>query len=60
MKDGVSILCFGAGLVVGMLLYKHSDETKKIVNKTEKAISNGVEDVKEKVSPKNQKSKKSN
>ncbi len=52
------IMGFGAGLVTGALLYKHSQDTKKLVNKGEKAVSDGMENLKKNMSKDNkQKSK---
>ena len=36
MKEIWMIVGFGAGLVTGALLYKHSQEAKQLVNKGEK------------------------
>ena len=58
MKDFFMIMGFGAGLVTGALLYKHSQDAKKLVNKGEKAISDGMENIKKNMSDdKKQKSK---
>jgi len=49
---------FGAGLVTGALLYKHSQEAKQLVNKGEKAVKKEVENLKETVkAPKKPKQK---
>ena len=37
MKDGL-ICGVLIGMVAGMLLYKHSPDTKQLVNKTEEAV----------------------
>ncbi len=50
MKEIWMIMGFGAGLVTGALLYKHSQEAKKLVNKGEKAVKQEVEMLKETVS----------
>lgn len=47
MKDMMSLLCFGAGVVVGALIYKHSQDAKKLVNKGEKAVKQEVEMIKD-------------
>ena len=47
MKDIMLVVGFGAGLVAGALLYKHSQEAKTLVNKGEKAFKNEVESMKE-------------
>ncbi len=58
MKEVWMIMGFGAGLVTGALLYKHSQEAKQLVNKGEKAVKQEVEMLKETVkSPKKQKLK---
>ena len=49
MKEIWMIMGFGAGLVTGALLYKHSQEAKKLVNKGEKAVKQEVENLKETV-----------
>ena len=36
MKDFMMLLGFGAGLVTGMILYKHSQGVKQVYNKGEK------------------------
>ncbi len=58
MKEVWMIMGFGAGLVTGALLYKHSQEAKQLVNKGEKAVKKEVENLKETVKP--QKKPKSN
>ena len=52
MKDLWMIFGFGAGLVAGALLYKHSQEAKDLVNKGEKAVKKEVDNLKETVSSK--------
>lgn len=52
MKDLMLIVGFGAGLVTGALLYKHSQQAKSIVNKGEKAVKEEVEKMKQDVEPK--------
>lgn len=47
MKDMMSLLCFGAGVVAGALIYKHSQDAKKLVNKGEKAVKQEVEMIKD-------------
>ncbi len=58
MKEVFMIVGFGAGLITGMLLYKHCDDAKKIVNKGEKAVKQEVENlkssVKKEIKPKKQ------
>ena len=49
MKDFCMIIGFGAGLVAGALLYKHSQDAKQIVNKGEKAVMQEVENMKDMV-----------
>ena len=49
MKEIMMIVGFGAGLVAGALLYKHSQEAKQLVNKGEKAVKKEVENMKEMV-----------
>ena len=52
MKEIWMIVGFGAGLVTGALLYKHSQEAKQLVNKGEKAVKKEVENLKEVVKSK--------
>lgn len=60
MKEIYMIVGFGAGLVTGMLLYKHSQEAKKLVNKGENAVKEEMESIKETISgPKEKKKQKS-
>lgn len=47
MKELMMVVGFGAGLVAGALLYKHSQEAKNLVNKGEKAVKKEVENMKE-------------
>ena len=47
MKELMMAVGFGAGLVAGALLYKHSQEAKNLVNKGEKAVKKEVENMKE-------------
>lgn len=49
MKELMMVVGFGAGLVAGALLYKHSQEAKNLVNKGEKAVKKEVENMKEMV-----------
>ena len=58
MKEFMAILGFGAGVLTGAMLYKHSQEAKKFVNKTEKAVQNEMEMMKEETLPKLEKVKK--
>lgn len=61
MKEVWMIMGFGAGLVAGALLYKHSQDAKQLVNKGEKAVKQEVEMLKETVSqPKKPKSQSKN
>jgi len=55
MKEIWMIVGFGAGLVTGALLYKHSQDAKKLVNKGEKAVTNEVENIRKMIkAPKKQ------
>ncbi len=54
----MTIIGFGAGLITGALIYKHSQEAKQLVNKSEKAVKNEIEMMKNKVEPKIEKAKK--
>ncbi len=58
MKELMMIVGFGAGLVTGALLYKHSQDAKTFVNKSEKAVKKEMNEMKEKVAPKVEKLKK--
>lgn len=49
MKELMMVVGFGAGLVAGALLYKHSQEAKQLVNKGEKAVKKEVGNMKEMV-----------
>ena len=49
MKEVWMLMGFGAGLVTGALLYKHSQEAKQLVNKGEKAVKKEMENFKETV-----------
>lgn len=49
MKDICMLVGFGAGLVAGALLYKHSQEAKQLVNKGEKAVKKEMDNMKEMV-----------
>lgn len=49
MKEVWMLMGFGAGLVTGALLYKHSQEAKQLVNKGEKAVKKEMENLKESV-----------
>ena len=48
---------FGAGLVAGALLYKHSQDARQMVNKGEKAVKEEVENMKNMIESKTQKMK---
>ncbi len=54
----MTLIGFGAGLITGALLYKHSQEAKNLVNKSEKAVQKEMEMMKDKVEPKINKAKK--
>ncbi len=58
MKEICMIVGFGAGLVTGALLYKHSQEAKQLVNKGEKAVKKEVENLKESVKKDQKQAKK--
>lgn len=58
MKEIWMIFGFGAGLVAGALLYKHSQEAKQLVNKGEKAVKKEMENLKETIAPAKDKIKK--
>ena len=47
MKELWMIFGFGAGLVTGALLYKHSQDAKKLVNKGEDTVKKEMENLKE-------------
>ena len=47
MKELMMVVGFGAGLVAGALLYKHSQEAKNLVNKGEKAVKKEMENMKD-------------
>ncbi len=57
MKEIWMVVGFGAGLVTGALLYKHSQEAKQLVNKGEKAVKKEVENLKETVKTQKKKQK---
>ena len=57
MKEIWMVVGFGAGLVTGVLLYKHSQEAKQLVNKGEKAVKKEVENLKETVKTQKKKQK---
>lgn len=50
MKEFCMIVGFGAGLVTGALLYKHSQDAKKLINKGEKTIKDEMENLKKNIS----------
>ena len=58
MKELMTLLGFGAGMITGALLYKHSLDAKSRVNKGEKAVKKEINEMKEKVEPKLEKIKK--
>jgi len=57
MKDICMLAGFGAGLVAGALLYKHSQDARQMVNKGEKAVKEEVENMKNMIESKTQKMK---
>lgn len=60
MKEFYMMVGFGAGLVTGMLLYKHSQEAKKLVNKGENIVKQEMESITKSMSgPKEKKKQKS-
>ncbi len=58
MKEIWMVIGFGAGVVTGALLFKHSQEAKQLVNKGEKAFKKEMENLKEIVTPQQKKSEK--
>ena len=60
MKELMMVVGFGAGLVAGALLYKHSQEAKQLVNKGEKAVKKEVENMKEMIKKQDKKPVKAN
>lgn len=46
MKDVLMLMGFSMGLVTGALLYKYSQTTKQMVDKSEKAVMNELENMK--------------
>lgn len=58
MKEIWMVVGFGAGLVTGALLFKHSQEAKQLVNKGEKAVKKEVESLKETVNAQKEKMQK--
>ncbi len=60
MKELMMVVGFGAGLVAGALLYKHSQEAKQLVNKGEKAVKKEVENMKEMIKKQDKKPVKTN
>ena len=58
MKDFMMLLGFGAGLVTGMILYKHSQGVKQVYNKGEKTIMENLEKNEEKLAKEAKKIKK--
>lgn len=59
MKEFYMVVGFGAGLVAGALLYKHSQEAKKIVKKGEDAVKKEVENIKNNLEEPKKKTQKS-
>lgn len=59
MKELWMVFGFGAGLVTGALLYKHSQDAKKLVNKGEDAVKKEMENLKDIVAPKKNEKEKS-
>ena len=57
MKDICMLVGFGAGLVAGALLYKHSQDARQMVNKGEKAVKEEVENMKNMIESNTQKMK---
>lgn len=51
MKEIYMLFGFGAGLVAGALLYKHSQDAKKLVNKGESAVKQEMKNIKELIKP---------
>lgn len=58
MKELMLVVGFGAGLITGALLYKHSQDVKSVVNKAEKSVSKEMNEMKDKMAPKVEKLKK--
>lgn len=58
MKELMLVVGFGAGLITGVLLYKHSQDVKSVVNKAEKSVSKEMNEMKDKMAPKVEKLKK--
>ena len=59
MKELWMVFGFGAGLVTGALLYKHSQDAKKLVNKGEDAVKKEMQNRKDVVAPKKNEKEKS-
>ena len=59
MKELWMVFGFGAGLVTGALLYKHSQDAKKLVNKGEDAVKKEMQNLKDVVAPKKNEKEKS-
>ena len=51
MKEICMLFGFGAGLVAGALLYKHSQDAKRLVNKGENAVKQEMENIKDLMKP---------
>ena len=45
MKDICMLLGFSMGLVTGVLLYKYSQTTKQVVDKSEKAVVKEIDNL---------------
>lgn len=48
MKDFMMLVGFGAGIVTGMFIYRYSQNTKKVFNKGEQKVVQGVEELEDK------------
>ncbi len=49
MKELYMLVGLGAGMVTGALLYKHSQDAKKLVNKGESAVKQGMDNLKKSI-----------
>ena len=52
MKEFMALLGFGTGMVVGVMLYKHSQDFKKSVDMGEKKMMKSAQDLEEKAEDK--------
>ena len=52
MKEFMALLGFGTGMVVGVMLYKHSQDFKKSVDMGEKKMMKSAKDLEEKAEDK--------